>query len=75
MSTQPFPLSPPAAPGERPGLLGRLRRLVRPAPLDLAGLLPWQQVEADEQNGPGAWRATGDRPQFLVRGALPANAG
>ncbi len=38
---------------------------------DAANLIPWIQLERDEQGGPNAWMATGDRSSFLLPCYLP----
>jgi GT2 family glycosyltransferase len=47
-----------------------LRRILRPRGFDSHALIPWRQIERDEDNG--GWVTTGTRPCFLVPCELPA---
>src|SRR5437879_5751423 len=49
--------------------LRALRRWLGPRGFDESGLIAWQELQ---QLGPGAWRALGSDPQFIVPCFLPA---
>jgi GT2 family glycosyltransferase len=49
--------------------LRTMRQLFRPRGFDARALVPWRQIERDEQTG--AWLATGSQPCFLVPCQLP----
>jgi GT2 family glycosyltransferase len=49
-----------------------VRQLVRPRGFDMNGLIPWRQLERDEQAGDNAWLSTDAQACFLVPCELPA---
>src|SRR5438128_6764489 len=49
--------------------LRALQNILRPRGFSAASLIPWNNLEQTE---PGAWRSTGNDPQFVVPCYLPA---
>src|SRR5271166_5179002 len=54
------------------GALAGLARLVRLPRLSAANLVPWQQLGSAGEGPAAHWESTGEKPQFLATGFIPA---